>query len=161
MILKTNDLIMNIMKSDVLIIGGGLAGLTAAVLLQKNGYQVRLIEKKRYPFHRVCGEYISNEVLPFLKSLDIGIDTLETSHINRLAVTAVSGKILNANLALGGFGISRYTLDNLLFKQAEKEESRAHWPFSRSVGGCSCCGLPAFLFVTVGPLRTHSSGSCR
>ena len=111
---------MNIMKSDILIIGGGLAGLTTAILLQKNGYQVRLIEKKKYPFHRVCGEYISNEVLPFLKSLDIGMDTLETSHINRLAVTSVSGKILNANLALGGFGISRYILDNLLFKQAEK-----------------------------------------
>lgn len=108
------------MKSDILIIGGGLAGLTTAILLQKNGYQVRLIEKKKYPFHRVCGEYISNEVLPFLKSLDIGMDTLETSHINRLAVTSVSGKILNANLALGGFGISRYILDNLLFKQAEK-----------------------------------------
>jgi flavin-dependent dehydrogenase len=111
---------MNSMKSDILIIGGGLAGLTAAILLQKNGYQVRLIEKKKYPFHRVCGEYISNEVLPFLKSLAIGIDTLETSQINSLAVTSVSGKILNANLALGGFGISRYTLDNLLFKQAEK-----------------------------------------
>jgi flavin-dependent dehydrogenase len=111
---------MNIMKSDILIIGGGLAGLTTAILLQKNGYQVRLIEKKKYPFHRVCGEYISNEVLPFLKSLDIGIDALATSHITRLAVTSVSGKILNANLDLGGFGISRYTLDNLLFKQAEK-----------------------------------------
>lgn len=108
------------MKNDISIIGGGLAGLTCAILLQKNGYQVRLIEKKKYPFHRVCGEYISNEVLPFLKSLDIDIDQLEYSHINRLAVTSVSGKILNANLASGGFGISRFTLDNHLFKQAEK-----------------------------------------
>ncbi|WP_291403075.1 NAD(P)/FAD-dependent oxidoreductase [Daejeonella sp.] len=108
------------MKSDISIIGGGLAGLTCAILLQKNGYHVRLIEKKKYPFHRVCGEYISNEVLPFLKSLDIDIDQLEYSHINRLAVTSVSGKILNANLASGGFGISRFTLDNHLFKQAEK-----------------------------------------
>jgi flavin-dependent dehydrogenase len=108
------------MKNNISIIGGGLAGLTCAILLQKNGYQVRLIEKKKYPFHRVCGEYISNEVLPFLKSLDIGIDQLEYSHINRLAVTSVSGKVLNANLASGGFGISRFTLDNHLFKQAEK-----------------------------------------
>jgi flavin-dependent dehydrogenase len=108
------------MKNNISIIGGGLAGLTCAILLQKNGYQVRLIEKKKYPFHRVCGEYISNEVLPFLKSLDIGIDQLEYSYINRLAVTSVSGKILNANLASGGFGISRFTLDNHLFKQAEK-----------------------------------------
>ena len=108
------------MRSDILIIGGGLAGLTCAILLQKKGFQVRLIEKKKYPFHRVCGEYISNEVLPFLKSLNIGIDQLEYSQINRLAVSSVSGKILNANLASGGFGISRYLIDNHLFNEAKK-----------------------------------------
>lgn len=108
------------MKSDILIIGGGLAGLTCSILLQKKGFQVRLIEKKKYPFHRVCGEYISNEVLPFLKALEIGIDQLEYSQINRLAVTSVSGKILNTDLTSGGFGISRYLLDNHLFKQAKK-----------------------------------------
>ena len=43
---------------DAIIIGGGLAGLTCAILLQKNGYEVTLIEKKKYPFHRVCGEYV-------------------------------------------------------------------------------------------------------
>jgi flavin-dependent dehydrogenase len=108
------------MKSDILIIGGGLAGLTSAILLQKNGYQVRLIEKKKYPFHRVCGEYISNEVLPFLKSLAPDINQIQTSNIKSLAVTSVSGKMLKTQLDLGGFGISRYTLDNILFIEAEK-----------------------------------------
>jgi len=106
--------------SEVLIVGGGLAGLTNAILLQKNGYQVRLIEKKKYPFHRVCGEYISNEVLPFLNSLNIGISELGPSRINRLAVTSVSGKILHSDLALGGFGISRFKLDDLLYQHAER-----------------------------------------
>ena len=105
--------------SDILIVGGGLAGLTSAILLQKNGYQVRLIEKKKYPFHRVCGEYISNEVLPFLESLNIGISELGSSQINRLAVTSVSGKILQADLHLGGFGISRFKLDHLLYQHAK------------------------------------------
>jgi len=105
--------------SDILIVGGGLAGLTSAILLQKNGYQVRLIEKKKYPFHRVCGEYISNEVLPFLESLNIGISDLGPSQINRLEVTSVSGKILQADLQLGGFGISRFKLDDLLYQHAE------------------------------------------
>lgn len=105
--------------SDILIVGGGLAGLTSAILLQKNGYQVRLIEKKKYPFHRVCGEYISNEVLPFLESLDIGVSELGPSRINRLAITSVSGKILQADLPMGGFGISRFKLDNMLYQHAE------------------------------------------
>ena len=105
--------------NNVLIIGGGLAGLTSAILLQKNGYQVSLFEKKKYPFHRVCGEYISNEVLPFLESLNIGISELGPSRINRLAVTSVSGKVMQADLPMGGFGISRFKLDYLLCQHAE------------------------------------------
>ena len=49
---------------DVVIIGGGLAGLTGAIHLSKKGLQVTLIEKSDYPRHKVCGEYISNEILP-------------------------------------------------------------------------------------------------
>ena len=106
--------------ADVLIIGGGLAGLTSAILLQKNGYQVSLLEKKKYPFHRVCGEYVSNEVLPFLESLNIRVSELGPSEINRLSVTSVSGNTLHADLPMGGFGLSRYQFDNLLFQHAKK-----------------------------------------
>lgn len=104
---------------NVLIIGGGLAGLTTAILLQKNGYEVTLIEKKKYPFHRVCGEYVSNEVLPFLELQGIDVSELEPSQITKLSVSSVSGNILNTTLPLGGFGLSRYKFDNLLFQHAE------------------------------------------
>ena len=52
-----------------IIIGGGLAGLTSALHLSRFGIQVTLIEKNSYPRHKVCGEYLSNEVLPYLRSL--------------------------------------------------------------------------------------------
>ena len=54
---------MNI-NPDVIIIGGGLAGLTSALHLSKKGFKVTLIEKHDYPRHKVCGEYLSNEVVP-------------------------------------------------------------------------------------------------
>ena len=41
---------------DIGIVGGGLAGLTAAIQLRKKGYAVALWEKNSYPFHRACGE---------------------------------------------------------------------------------------------------------
>ena len=65
----------NITSFDVIIIGGGLAGLTNAIHLSKSKQRVLLIEKNSYPKHKVCGEYISNEVLPYLNSL--GIDPIK------------------------------------------------------------------------------------
>jgi flavin-dependent dehydrogenase len=104
---------------DVLVIGGGLAGLCNALQLNSAGLQVTVIEKKSYPFHRVCGEYISNEVLPFMESLGINIDELGPSRISRLEITSAGGKRFSTPLDLGGFGISRYTLDNYLYKKAQ------------------------------------------
>lgn len=104
----------------IIIVGGGLAGLTSAILLQQGGFEVTLFEKKRYPFNRVCGEYISNEALPFLQSLDFNLSDLGPSKINRLSVTTQRGKVLDAGLPLGGFGLSRYKLDKVLFEHAEK-----------------------------------------
>ncbi|WP_317045319.1 FAD-dependent oxidoreductase [Formosa algae] len=58
---------------DVIIVGGGLAGLSSAIHLSKGNLNVLVIEKNSYPKHKVCGEYISNEVLPYLNFLDIDV----------------------------------------------------------------------------------------
>lgn len=41
-------------RKDIIIIGGGLAGLTAALHLLKHGFEVLLFEKNEYPKHKVC-----------------------------------------------------------------------------------------------------------
>ena len=109
----------NIPKYDVIIIGGGLAGLTNAIHLSKFKQQVLLIEKNSYPRHRVCGEYISNEVLPYLNSL--GIDPIKegAKQISKVEVSTSKGNLIKGELPLGGFGMSRYFLDNLLLKKAQ------------------------------------------
>ena len=56
---------------DIAIIGGGLAGLTLSIQCANAGYNTILFEKETYPFHKVCGEYISNESLPFLEKIEI------------------------------------------------------------------------------------------
>lgn len=101
------------------IIGGGLAGLTSAILLSRKGMEVTLFEEKKYPFHRVCGEYISNEVIPFLKKNEIYPNDLNPVSITDFRLSSPSGKIFELPLDLGGFGISRYNLDHWLSKLAE------------------------------------------
>lgn len=105
-------------KPNVFIIGGGLAGLVNAILLSKAGFEVTLAERKVFPFNKVCGEYVSNEVLPFLKNIGLYPDEMGASKIEKLIISSPNGKKINANLDLGGFGISRYNLDNELYKIA-------------------------------------------
>ena len=105
-------------NSDVLIIGGGLAGLTAAIHLSQKNLKVTLIEKSSYPRHKVCGEYISNEILPYLRSLDVDVSELNPTKISKFEFTSNTGKTAKAELPLGGFGISRYALDAFLYQKA-------------------------------------------
>ncbi len=107
------------MNEKVIIIGGGLAGLTSAIHLSGAGYPVTLFEKNTFPRHKVCGEYISNEVLPYFEFLGIDITSLNPVNIARASVSTVSGKQTGCDLPLGGFGISRYALDDLLYEKAK------------------------------------------
>ena len=105
-------------KSQVIIIGGGLAGLTAAIHLSMHDIEVVLIEKEKYPHHKVCGEYLSQEVLPYLQLLGVDLYTLAPAEIKRLKYSSSNGKTTSCNLEMGGLGISRYSLDHYLFTKA-------------------------------------------
>lgn len=103
---------------DCAIIGGGLAGLCLSIQLSQKGIKTILFEKNEYPFHKVCGEYISMESWSFLQELGLPLQNMNLPMITELGVSSEQGFMLNAKLPLGGFGISRYTLDNLLYRLA-------------------------------------------
>lgn len=107
-------------KSDIAIIGGGLAGLTAAIHLAGKDFSVAVYEKEKYPTHKVCGEYLSREILPYFKSLSIDISSLHPVDIGRLVYSTPSGNTINSSLPLGGIGVSRYSLDNHLMQKARE-----------------------------------------
>lgn len=105
---------------DVIVIGGGLAGLTSAIHLSKAKFKVLLIEKNDYPKHKVCGEYVSNEVLPYLESLGFNPFEFGAKKISNFELTTHNNKSIKANLPLGGFGMSRYEMDFQLYQLAVK-----------------------------------------
>jgi flavin-dependent dehydrogenase len=99
---------------DVAVVGGGLAGLGLSIQCAKAGYRTILFEKEKYPFHKVCGEYISLESWNFLEELGVPLSQMDLPLLRRLQVTAPNGRLLEQELPLGGFGISRFRLDFML-----------------------------------------------
>lgn len=102
-----------------LVLGGGLAGLAAALDLAGRGQSVLVIERKPYPVHRVCGEYVSHEVQPYLRRLGADVAPLAPASISRFRLSSPAGRTLDSPLDLGGFGVSRYRLDEFLYQRAQ------------------------------------------
>jgi flavin-dependent dehydrogenase len=100
----------------IVIRGGGPAGAAAAIAALQLGSPAKIIEKSRFPRHKVCGEFLSPEAVPLLEQA--GISFPEAAKVRRISlVFAKSGK--SFLLPEPAVGISRYTLDAALIARAE------------------------------------------
>jgi 2-polyprenyl-6-methoxyphenol hydroxylase-like FAD-dependent oxidoreductase len=110
---------------DVIIVGGGPAGSTAAILLAQAGWSVALIEKQTFPRRKVCGECISATNLPLLHALGIGaaFDAMAGPEIREVGLFTGDG-VLTAPLPAfaapypWGRALGREHLDTLLLARA-------------------------------------------
>jgi len=109
------------MKEPIAIIGGGIAGLSLSIDLRRRGHAVTVLEKGHYPRHKVCGEYISMESHRYLMDICPSLSTLSLPKITQFKLTAPGGNQFTTALGLGGFGISRYKLEEMLFNEALKQ----------------------------------------
>lgn len=101
------------MPRTIRIAGGGPAGCAAAIAAAREGAEVELFEKARFPHHKVCGEFLSGEAAPILYALGISLDPLKPRRIER-AELAVGSVTRTIRLDEPAFGISRYALDAYL-----------------------------------------------
>ena len=102
---------------EIVVVGGGIAGLAAAKQLVGMGISVAVVEQNTYPFHRVCGEYVSNETVPFLERIGLFPGQIKIANINKFLLSDVRGRQFKTHLPLGGFGVSRYKWDHWAMKK--------------------------------------------
>ncbi len=62
-------MILSRIKYDLIVIGAGPAGCAAAITAARTGASVFLLERGRFPRHKVCGEFVSAESLDLLQDL--------------------------------------------------------------------------------------------
>jgi flavin-dependent dehydrogenase len=103
--------------SDPVIIGGGPAGATAAILLARAGRPVTLIERNAVPTDKVCGDFISAEAIEAITALGVDLPALAPSRI--AAVRLVHrNRTAAARLPFPALGLTRRALDEALLRQA-------------------------------------------
>ena len=104
---------------DVHILGGGPAGASAAIAARLQGAGVTLFEKSRFPRHKVCGEFLSPEILPLLEALGVArrFNDSGPAVIRRMALH-FEKREKRCNLPEAAYGLSRYSFDHLLLDEA-------------------------------------------
>lgn len=103
--------------SETLILGGGLAGGAAALLLAESGHAVRLLERDAEPCDKICGEFVSVEARRDLERLGLDLSRMGAVAIDRLRLIAGERTVETA-LPFPALGISRKLLDEALLERA-------------------------------------------
>jgi flavin-dependent dehydrogenase len=100
------------------IIGGGPAGGTAAILLARAGRAVTLIERNAGPTDKVCGDFLSAEAIEALAALGVDVPALAPSSITDVRLVH-GNRMATARLPFAALGLTRRALDEALMHEAE------------------------------------------
>ncbi|MBA2367654.1 MAG: FAD-binding protein [Candidatus Protochlamydia sp.] len=106
---------MSIKHYKFVILGGGLAGLAAAIGLAEKGAEPIVLEGGEYPCHKVCGEFLSPHSLRLLEKWDIHPVPIYRTHLH------TPTKKLTMNFQTPAGSLSHYELDPALANYARSK----------------------------------------
>lgn len=110
---------------DVIIAGGGPAGSSAAIHLARNGMRVLLVEQKKFPRPKLCGEFISPECRRHFENLGVAeaMSSFTPTALNETVFYSTGGHHVTVPSSwFGGpaaLGLSRAVMDDVLLRKAE------------------------------------------
>jgi flavin-dependent dehydrogenase len=119
---------MSLTKStDVFVIGGGPAGLAAAIAARQKGFSVIVADRAQGPIDKACGEGLMPDGLKALAELGVSLDECETGSFRGIKFIGAEGRV-EADFPEGrGIGIRRMLLHNALQAHAERVGVRTQW----------------------------------
>jgi flavin-dependent dehydrogenase len=111
---------------DAIIIGGGPAGTSTAITLAGRGVRVLVLEEKRMPRAKLCGEFITPESFPTLERLGVmsAMIAAGAQRLTQLSLVVASGKRVQtpmaamSDVAEWAMSLSRARFDQILFDRA-------------------------------------------
>jgi geranylgeranyl reductase family protein len=110
---------------DVLVVGGGPAGAACAYWLAEAGHDVLLLEKKRYPREKTCGDGLTPRSVKELEAMGLAEQLAEHHRFDGLRSIAF-GRTLemkwpsHPDFPSYGYVITRKDLDHLVAERAVK-----------------------------------------
>lgn len=110
---------MEAAEYDLIVAGAGPAGSACAITAARAGARVLLLEKDRFPRHKVCGEFVSSESLELLRGL-LSEKRLSSHILVDSARFFVDSKCLCLPVSPSAQSIPRYELDAALFAAAQR-----------------------------------------
>ena len=111
-------------RHDVIIAGAGPAGTSAAIHLAQHNLSVLLIEQKRFPRAKLCGEFISPECFSHFERLGVAQSMMRSNPAKLKTTVFYSSRGHCVSVPSGwfgggaAFGLSRATMDNNLLERA-------------------------------------------
>ncbi|MBT4409414.1 MAG: FAD-dependent oxidoreductase, partial [Bacteroidetes bacterium] len=120
------------MKSRILIVGAGPAGVSTALFLAKNNIPSTLIDKEFFPRDKICGDGLSGWVISMLHKLDMGLVeelTAESGSLDSWGIKFYAPNMKHLTIPYQfhkrpndapGFIIRRKEFDNLLIKKVRE-----------------------------------------
>jgi geranylgeranyl reductase family protein len=109
---------------DVIVVGAGPAGCSAACFIAQKGYEVLLIDKAKFPRDKICGDGFSASSLAVLEKLG-ALEVVERANpfrIDKVTVSSPNGTVVSAKppsvegLRDYGYVIPRKEFDNLFLQ---------------------------------------------
>ncbi len=122
-------------ETDVLVVGGGPAGLAAALAARRSGLSVVLADRTRPPIDKACGEGLMPDALAALRGL--GAEPPAAAGLPFRGIRFVDGGLVaEAAFAQGhGIGLRRTLLHRLLAERAQDAGVTALWGVSVDLSG--------------------------